>query len=478
MEVDLQTLKLLDYYPKSFKDSYLRYHEETEFHSPKMVQCFEKKNDCNLCNIKLQFIDVTNLTLTDFKLITIDLSKSKWFETLCEFAQVQDVFTSNGTTIKNFTRTDFIKIGGKVYAHSSVNMSNWKTPEVFNDHKGKPFKMWWQDFIKALETNTLADIVDNIKTNMVDYLNNCGFETNFKREVINYLDRESPYKVYGCNSFEQFTEHFLISHSITKQQLIIFLVEKICLPLKFMMISNKTTFRNYVKNMNELHLNSREPIQITKSELKSFYFTIVSSIFSKISDTKCLKEVEEPVFDTLHKYHKSLSLPMKNLHKHESDNEFHDPIHKEIEKIKVPHYFHMVMNNEKPLIHNSDFRDVIENQPLTLSHDQDKTNLLQKFQSVYNLSKIQSGLKCNCKKHIFVFRKDGKGLDFSFGKDIIHSDLKISKNERGKHFIETTSDHYPLIDPFACEIINKEGIAKKFKEEYIERDNLHLLYHE
>jgi len=281
MSLNYQTNKLLGFYPKSFQQEYLIKYKG--HYSPLTIKAFERQTKCSHCTIELQFIDTLNYSSSDLKKITINLSNPKWFEYLCKALKVNDVYASGGISIKNFKRNDFVRNHGLVYTHTKEK--DWKMMETLKDHNNRPFRAWWCDFINHLRNFTLDDIVSNVRENIHTYLNNNYFEKNFIDEVSKYLKQESHYKKYDCESFEEFIEHFS-KIKLTKTFLINFLLEHVIIPLKFLITSTKGLFKNYVKTVNEIHIQSSQPVNITKKECESFYFTMVSNIYSPLETSR------------------------------------------------------------------------------------------------------------------------------------------------------------------------------------------------
>jgi len=178
-------------------------------------------------------------------------------------------------------------------------------------------------------------------------------------------------------------------------------------------------------------------------------------------------------FEKLKKYNDSLVNPMKGIYKPIAEQEYYDGLHKKIDDIVIPHLFYLVMNHDKPLMNNSDYKYLTYNQPLSVSHLLQNESL-KKLQDIYDLSKIQSKLKCGCDKHILIFKPSSNGPTFNFKKDIICSDFKITENESKKYFIQTSNPNYPLIDPFGCYIMDDKGVSRKFKETFLPDKKLHL----
>lgn len=458
--------KQLNSYPKQFIKSYMNFYQDSENHL-RNIKNFEKKYSGNSgCVCEIKFVNTKTQNTIPFQ-FCLDLNHKDWFKSLCIRIGAKDITTENGESIEGFTRSDFIKHQRIFYVNTPFNKSSFVVPYQYNINKSIYFHELWTNLLKMLR-NTVGNLIVNktLSGELSKYINSGEFEDNFILYTKAYLMDKSVFHKYGCSGLDDFINEFTIYKGDSISDVIEYLFNHICLPLKFCLISEKENLGNHIQNF-----FGRKTVSLSRSSheqkemLKSFFLPTISKIFSPYYKEKVvlktIKDLKSPCYIEIIEKTKGYLVDSQKP-------KFND-ILKDVCEIKIP--YHIKALNS--FIHPKDLITEISGMPLTIHHNLFKDEI-KLINDNYVISQLEKTTNCNCGKHIYFFiDKNGKRI---FDKEcgIVHNELKVHKNSQGKILVEIPSIKYNFFDPHKSELYEKNGTITKFKEVFYPNNNTHI----
>jgi hypothetical protein len=377
----LETKQLVQSYPNSVKQLFEKYSQHyltsnlredgttlvSRLDFEKFLSAHPELN--GRCKFFIAFGNQNLKDSSNFYPCVIDLNYKYWFLDLCSaLGNAPDVLTLGMKSIKGFSRDDMVENGLQFWTPITKKVDKITIPLKFDEDFDQHLQKWWSSVIETQFQDVLKALVKQFTQKTIsNYFNKGEFEVEFNEITKRALLDPVKLKPFGGGGSP---ESILASTSCILE----YLYQKVGLNLKFLVVASKGMFKQYIAHINDYHAKNYAPIDITEREIASFVDYLIRPVFAKvvILDSSTKKDISEILngkcskidqdFKQLQKTHLT---PLRTSIKKARViyDEYHDPLHKELDNIITPYYHYIHSNSTN--IHPKDFKRMINPHSIT-----------------------------------------------------------------------------------------------------------------
>lgn len=486
-EITFDARKYLTGFHPNFRTACKLYHENRDVRITKSaIKKFAKLrgNLGTKCILKIQTINKTKYTCSDFIAYTVDLSMTSWFEDLCMHLHTNDILTEYGKSIKGFDRDDIMKFDGYFYVYTRIKMQNTILPKKYRLDFEAHLKKWWNDVMTTLMKKFSSVLALHLKERVLNNtLNNGTVDNEFRKCIRNTIEPKEQYKEFGVSSFEKMIHHHEHKY-VSTEQIIEWVYDRICIPLKFAVTVSIQEIKSTIALINQEHAKSNQPLEITIEELSDYMmarfveplmtplFDLNYSLITEMAKLKYDRQSNGKFnhFNHFKELYNSSVERVFQQQQQQTQSQQHlnniinyiDPTSKALNDFQVP-FYHTISCN--PDIHTKYLETMMSSQPHSVSTHFTPMNLDEFSKNCIAISfthptKSDSGSSLHAK--------------------IEKPKMDLFKNKTDKQFYLQFPDgfNYKVISPFTSHILDNEDVWKRYDEYYDSNCNtsfLHLL---
>lgn len=481
-DITFDAQKFLNGFVPKFKSSCIHHHMTREIPITKSsIRTFAKSRHEHgtKCILKIQTINKTKYTFSDFIAYVIDLSVEKWFEDLCRDLRTKDILTERGESIRGFDRDKIMEFEGFCYIHVRILT---QTPIILQKYKPDyelHLKKWWNEMMSTLSRKFASILALHIKErDLGSTLNSGRIDMEFRNCIRNFLEPKEQYKEFGITSFEKMIHHHEHKY-VSSDQLIEWIYDRVCIPLKFIITSSIQEIRNTITFINQEHAKRNFPLDVTTEELADFMRTryvtpLMEHLFDLNYDIKCdlaqLKSVRQrhgkfnhfDQFQELYDSYVKTIVPHPIEHFHSN---YSDPAAKALNDFQIP-FHHTISCN--PNIHSRYLETIMQSPQHSISTHFEPCQINNFPKNSIAISFVHP-TQLNSESSL-------RGMHETIEKPKVD----LFKNVDDKRFYLQFPDgfKYRLISPFTSHILDREDNWQRYDEYYDSQTNtsyLHLL---
>lgn len=283
------TKKLFESYPgsfqRAFRSKYRHAFMEGTPITKGMITKFEASNETygGKCVVHLQFINKQTGEASPLSCYVLNLNSPTWFENLCIDVKSNDIRCENGTSIANFTRSDFIESGRTCFVFSVLPTTKHVPHKKYREDFDTLFKNWWEGNLQKVLSKLVQVLSQQLEQGtLATFLMNSVLEQRFNFIVYECFGSQTQYKEFGYTCIDNLLQYRCpISKEIvqvTFAHVLAYLQEKICIPVRFIMVTCQKYIQGFISNVNSARHREDMSVGATSAEFAHLFTGLLTPI--------------------------------------------------------------------------------------------------------------------------------------------------------------------------------------------------------